>query len=108
MVRFRVRDQGGALMPTERPSGTLAACPVTPIGSVVQPDLRLGSRHHASSRPRKDVMKLILGALNMIFALATLTCLLGALSGLVILAPFAGGALAMTLVATLALDPPGA
>ena len=52
-------------------------------------------------------MKLILGALNMIFALATLICLLGALSGLVILAPFAGGALALTLVATLALDAPG-
>ena len=52
-------------------------------------------------------MKLILGALNMIFALATIICLLGAMSGLVIFAPFAGGAWAMILVANLALDAPG-
>jgi hypothetical protein len=51
-------------------------------------------------------MKLILGTLNVTFALATIGCLAGAMSGLVIFAPFAGGALAMTVVATLALDAP--
>ena len=52
-------------------------------------------------------MKLILGARNAIFALATVGCLAGALSGLDIFTPFAGGAWAMTVVASLALDAPG-